>query len=405
VNESVRPSTADARQVKPLPPEIQRITVPESFSPSQWARLEACPLSVWAEKAGELPESIEMVVGRILHDVRARYRLVSREAPTALDELLVDVVEEYETRLRGNPDTAGLIPVPQVFGQRKWVDVKLRLRAWAEGQLPTRARRSREAVTGQDGITPSSELRLGDERPWNVPRRRLRGRPDHASLTSDGALEIVDYKSGNVLDREGVLPSVVDQLHLYALMSESLTDRPVRLSVQGRQRIPIEWGEAERAAIVSRLSSLSDDYPAGALLDASTVARPGSNCVGCRVRPQCQSYLHDVPCWWPNTGEHPRPLPLDSWGTLRRRSSDFSGSTLHIEDAAGRAVLISGIHPRHGVDTVDVGDEVYGFTLAAGEDQFMHGRWLHPRAFHERSPSARWRSAASPIFYARHRHA
>ena len=223
------------------------------------------------------------------------------------------------------------------------------------------------------------------------------------SIAPDGGLESVDYKSGNVLDREGVLPPVVDQLHLYALMSESLTERPIRLSVQGRQRIPIEWGESERAAIASRLSSLSDGYPVGELLDANTVARPGSNCVGCRLRPQCGSYLHAVPSWWPNTGEHPRPLPLDSWGTVRRRSPDPLGATLHIEDAAGRTVLISGIDPRHGVETADAGDEVYGFTLAAGEDQLMHGRWLHPRAFHERSPSARWRSA-SPAFYTRQKH-
>lgn len=390
--------------MKALPPAIEQITVPESFSPSQWARLEACPLSVWAEKAGVLPESIEVVVGRILHDVRARYRSISRDASTTLDALLSDVVEEYEIQLRDNPDTAALIPIPQAFGQRKWVDVKLRLRAWAESRLPTRAPRSREMGAREPGGTPSSSLRLGDEAPWNVPNLRLRGRPDHVSIAPDGALEIVDYKSGNVFDREGVLPPVVDQLHLYALMSESLTDRPVRLSVQGRQGIPIEWGESERTAIVSRLSSLSEAYPAGELLDASTVARPGSNCVGCRLRPQCERYLHDVPRWWPNTGEHPRPLPLDSWGTLRHRSPGPLGSTLHIEDAAGRTVLISGIDPRHGVETAEVGDEVYGFTLAAGEDQFMHGRWLHPRAFHERSPSARWRSATSPAFFTRQRH-
>jgi hypothetical protein len=44
---------------------------------------------------------------------------------------------------------------------------------------------------------------------------------------------------------------------------------------------------------------------------------------------------------------------------------------------------------------------VYAFGLAAGEDQFMHGRPLHPRAFHEHSPSPRWESAPCPRFYVR----
>jgi CRISPR/Cas system-associated exonuclease Cas4 (RecB family) len=386
--------------VDQLPTPIVEVEVPESFAPSQWEQLEMCPLSVWAQNRGALPESVEITVGRILHDVRAHF-VASTEGQDAprLASLLSDTVAEYEQRLRSDPATACLTPIRQVFGRRKWSDAEARLRRWSTAPPIQRGPRQGGHSLGESLTTVRPTISFGVERPWNVPALRLRGRPDEACVAPDGSIEIVDYKSGSIVDRQGVRSSVATQLHLYALMAEYVTGRSVRLFVHGRQRISIEWDESRRAQTSERVQSASIKYSPGTVLPANQVANPGSHCVGCRLRAQCPRYLHEAPTWWPNTGAHPRPLPLDVWGTLRARGRDSVSSILHLDDPAGRRVVISGIDRRHGVDTIVADEEVYAFGLAGGEDQFMHGRPLHPRAFHERSPSPRWESAPCPRFY------
>lgn len=385
-----------------LPSSLVHVTVPECFAPSQWQQLEACPLSVWAQAPGALPESAEVIIGRILHDVRERF-VATKPTPNApaLSTILSNIVEAYEKRLRSNPTTASLAPIAEMFGRRKWVDAEARLRKWA-AELPiqkaTRPARNRQ---NNSSSAVGATLAFGEERTWYVPELRLRGRPDQAWIAADGCVEIVDYKSGNVVDRQGVHASIVTQLQLYALMAEHVTGRTVRLFVHGRQRIAIEWNDSEKAKIVVRVQSFSDTYPIGAVLPVTEGSEAGSHCVGCRLRAQCPRYLRDIPSWWPNTGEHPRPLSLDAWGVVSSSRRDSLGWTLHLDDPVGRSVEISGIADRHEVDSAATGRYVYGFGLAAGEDQFMHGRPLHPRAFHERSPSPRWRSAPCSTFYVR----
>ena len=375
--------------------------MPESFAPSRWEQLEACPLSVWSQNLGALPEGIEILVGRILHDVRAQFvaRGAEGNAPT-LSSLLHDTTAEYEQRLCIDPSTACLTPIADAFGRRRWFDAEARLRIWSATLASQRPRKREEAHNeGGPFATHGPTISFGVERPWNAPALRLRGRPDEASVAADGAIEIVDYKSGRVIDREGVQSSIATQLQLYALMAEHLTGRSVRLFVQGRGRIPIEWDESDRARIAERVSLMSAKYWPKAVQSAEEVSRPGPHCVGCRLRPQCPRYLREVSAWWPNTGHNPRPLPLDAWGRVRECGRDPLGNVVHLDDPAGRRVVISGIDVRHGLETVRLDEELYAFGLAAGEDQFMHGRALHPRAFHEHSPSARWASSPCPMFF------
>lgn len=387
--------------MRQLPAPIVEVEVPESFAPSRWEQLEACPLSVWSQNLGVLPDTIEMIVGRILHDVRARFVASSTERDSiGLSSLLRDTVAEYEQRLRSDAETACLTPITQVFGGRKWIDAEARLRRWS-ASVPIQKKRPHQVghSQGEPFTTLRPTLSFGMERSWNVPALRLRGRPDEAYIAQDGSVEIVDYKSGNVVDREGVHSSIVTQLHLYALMAEHVTGRSVRLFVHGRQRISIEWDDSSRDRTAERLRSVATKYAPRHVLPATEVSNPGSHCVGCSLRAQCRRYLRETPVWWPNTGAHPRPLPLDVWGTLRTRGRDSVGSILHLDDPAGRRVVIAGIDHRHGVETIHADEDVYAFGLAAGEDQFMHGRSLHPRAFHERSGSPRWDSSPCPRFY------
>jgi len=349
----------------------------------------------------DLPESIEMIVGRVLHEARERYTSTAGTAGAeGVSTLLKGIVQEYEERLGSDPATASLTPLAHVFGRRKWIDAEIRLRKWA-GTSVRQARQDAQRLVGQFSASASAlgETPLGIERTWSVPSLRLVGRPDLARLADDGAIEIIDYKSGNIFDRDGIHQSIVTQLKLYALMANFITGRNIRLFVHARQNVAIEWNELEKAKLSERVESLSNGYVAGIVMPATAVSSPGTHCIGCRLRAQCPRYLREMPDFWPNNGENPRPLPLDAWGVVRDQVRDSRGWTLNLDDPAGRQVVISGIDERHGIHEGRLGRNVYAFALAGGEDRLMHGRSLHPRAFHEHSPSPRWESSPCPTFY------
>ena len=97
-------------------------------------------------------------------------------------------------------------------------------------------------------------------------------------------------------------------------------------------------------------------------------------------------YLDMAPRWWPNRSGHPRPLPLDVWGTVRSLRRDDKGVTVGLEDPAGREVRIGGVDPERGLSDAREGDTLYLFELEATEPRIHHGARIHPRNFREVPP-------------------
>jgi hypothetical protein len=206
--------------------------------------------------------------------------------------------------------------------------------------------------------------------------------------TTDGAIEVVDFKSGTIVDDgEEPLQRYATQVWLYALAIEKvLGTPPVRLYLEGGERVPVPWNIDVRESCTQLLTDVLDEFQQGDALSASEVGRPGPWCRLCRLRPCCPAYLDAVPKWWPNNGGAPRPLPLDVWGTVRDIRASAGGVTVEIEDCAGRSVRIEGLDERRGVDELDAGDAIYFFGLEATEPMIHHGSRLQPRNFHEMPP-------------------
>ena len=393
----------------PLPRRIVSVEAPEAFHPSSFVRLEECPLSVLGVRSARESEILVVhptaYLGVVLHHVRQEVLEgrwgASTTARAAADAIFKAALSEVEAALAVEPATAGLVPLRTAVGRRKWRTRTQDLWAWADSvpSVGTAAPPRLVAVLGARGLraTPAVDsVDLGTERSLSSHVLRLRGRPDWSGGGGRGRVAIVDFKSGQVFDRDGnLLEEHVTQLQLYALIvEEARPDVRVSLYLEQGARIPVPWGAGPRERIRARLASMSARVPRGARLPSSDVADPGTHCRRCRIRPCCPAYLATAPPWWPDRVENPRPLPLDVWGEIKSAKTDPTGGlSIRLEDAAGRAVRVDGLAPRHGAGSLVPGEQVWLFDLESSEDRSQHGVIVQPRNFHERPPGPRWSEA------------
>jgi RecB family exonuclease len=394
-----------------LPVAASPCEVPRFFAPSTWDRLERCPFSVWARGDSErLPNTPEAIIGTLLHAARKEILergLVGEQRSDEVKSLLTSMVAAEEERLARSEQYRDIVPLAQVVGPRRWLEMTLELRLWARTASADFARRPQRPTRDVPVASPSparpddqDAFAYGMERAWTSVRCRLKGRPDEARLAADGVVEIIDYKSGDRLDSEGkLLPAVQTQLRLYMLMAEVLTNRPARGYVQGREVTEVAWGPRERSQIEERVTALVSRFAGATVVSGEAAAKAGRHCIGCRMRPTCTVYLRDVPQWWDNSGKHERPLPYDAWGVIAECKRDALGWSVMLDDVAGRRVLLRGISDRHGLEDLAAGELVFAFGLEPTEDTNVHGRRLHPRSFHERSPGPRWPDASQVRVY------
>jgi hypothetical protein len=281
--------------------------------------MERCALGVWgAYEPPPLPESIRSIVGRLFH--RAREVILERgvlgaTSPKQVDDIVAAMMCRVESELAAEQSGAEILPLRTTFGVRPWMNLVAGLKIWAKSRdgVPRPTRRATRLAAVGDG--KGDAFGVGTEPTWSSQVLRLRGRPDEAGF-DDATLVVTEYKTGRVATRGGrLLPSIAAQMHLYLLMGEVLSGRVARGRVSGHVTVDVPWNGESRLVTRDRVQQMSNRFDSGATIAASAAARPGPHCIACRLRPRCASYLADVPAWWRNDSQHPRPLPLDVWGT------------------------------------------------------------------------------------------
>lgn len=387
----------------PLPLPLESVPHPAYFWPSRWSATEACALSVWGEAGATdlLPPVPEGVFGTVLHEARRRFRAEWDGMGSAKDRMkkcLSDVLDLAERDLVTSGHSE-LVPLESHVGWHRWQDRTKRLYAWAASQHPSLRRRNASAPPSgpshAHGPVVGNKFGVGVEPLWQSEALRLRGRPDEVWRDESGDLCISDFKSGRVTDESTeVVEAIRVQLHLYALMAEELAPgTKIKLLVSGASDHALAWGSRERKDTRDRLRSVSDAFPKGDASTAASMAAPGRQCVGCRIRHLCSRYLEIAPSWWPNEQGHPRPLPWDVWGQVTCIRSSQQAWSMEMRDRAGRSVQVEGVVRSRPLDHVSPLDELYLFGLEPAEDVRPHGLPIQPRNFYEIAPGPPWRSA------------
>jgi CRISPR/Cas system-associated exonuclease Cas4 (RecB family) len=391
-----------------LPEPISSVTVPSVFHPSGFTRLEACPLSVLGHPSDDPGECLgthpTAYLGTILHHVRcelAEGRWGDVQDPLqAADDLFAAAVQDVEHELGVRPDTADLVPLRESVGRRRWKRGSRDLRTWAMSQRPQDIEQPPRKLTlvrprARSAPEELPTVVLGSEKAVSNASLRLRGRPDSSQKTGPKEIELVDYKSGLIKDRDDrLLDEHLVQLQLYALMIEAaFPGFTIHPFVEQADRTEVPWGPIEREQITERLDEVSARLPAEAVLSASEVSSPGRHCRTCRLRPVCTAYLDQAPGWWRAVQDSPRPLPNDVWGTVTTVVRDRDSVSIRITDATGRRVRVDGLLDPQIVTAISEGHFVWLFDLEASEDTEQHGTLVHPRNFHQYLPGPGWERA------------
>lgn len=402
----------DAPGEKPpiLPPVLDEVRPPALLSPSRFADLLRCPLSVIHGLREEelLPPHPLAVLGEVIHDVMHAVRSMALGSQEKIQDTVVEVFEERlgaaEACLAAEPSTRHLAPIRRAVGRTAWRQRETRLRAWAAtlsdlsaGRIGRQSTRPlRRERRDWEGSSATVQVPTGSERPMRLPDSRLSGRPDRIERDSDGVFHITDLKTGSIRDKEGQpLRDYALQVKLYGLMVERIDpDARVRLWLEGSERVEVPWDDAVRAETEELLNETLSDLPDDLSLPADSLAREGPQCGRCRIRHRCPRYRIVAPTWWRTTSTTKLVAPFDTWGTLLEVSTkDGRSYEVLLRDAADRKVRVSGLEAGLEIGDLRDGDRIWFFDLEPSETLPQHSVFVHPRNFHGERPSRAWSDA------------
>jgi len=399
-----------AMEIPELPPPVDIVRVPSCFSPSNFADLLQCPLSVLHGLGDHelLPPNPHALLGTLIHRVMDRVRRSAPDSEEAAVKTAIGVFDEIlraeERRLNTDIATRELVPLRRAVGRTAWRNRLAYLKTWAAAAATTHGRGNRSfhalgyrpaRSTPNTLSARTNTVQSGTERPLVLPELRLSGRPDRLERDIDGTIHVTDLKTGPVSDREGRPDDrYALQVRLYALMLERIEPGvKVRLWLEGAQRIEVPWDDTIRAAVNETLWEVSTLLPEGKPLAAETVASTGRHCWKCRIRHRCPLYLREAPNWWVRTSVVGPVAPFDVWGCVL--DTELGGSQaagMEIRDAAGRRVRLRGLESR-SCGIPHPGTTVWFFNLEPSENLPAHGVYAHPRNFHGNAPSRAWPDA------------
>ncbi len=387
-----------------LPHSLDAVRPPFYLSPSRFADLLRCPLSVLhgLRSSDQLPPHPTAILGTLVHDAMHALRRdpdVLREDPSGAARAVFEgLLSETEARLMEDAATSRLVPLDRAVGMTRWLQRKSRLLNWA-GSLARRDEHVRPVGRGEGegrrssarvGNDTAGALPTGSERTLKVHELRLAGRVDLIERDADGTVHVTDLKSGAVSDEGGgPLAEYSLQLRLYGLMVEALAPgSAVRLWLEGSERVEVPWDEAGRSEVAEQLRGVLSTLPEDSPIAADSLANPGRHCRWCRVRHRCPGYRRAAPTWWGEVSTTEPVAPFDTWGTPLDVLAKEDGSyDVTLRDAADRPVMVSGLASAPWAGDVAEGTLLWFFGLEPSETLPLHGAYAHPRNFHERRHS------------------
>lgn len=382
--------------MRTLPEALQAIDVPDRLATSLlggWSRCVA-KLALVSQRSSPalapLPGGPAAAKGTLAHRVIERW--IKGEGPDDPAKLFAAVYEHLRDELQADPSRAAFAELAEVLGAAEWSG----FRAWVLGRCEASGRAAAHRKQGY-ASEGTKQIRLtGVEVPLASEELRLKGRADRIRQLAAETYEIRDFKSGAALDDDGeVKESVALQLQAYGLMFlETRPDADLMLVVDIGEEIPVAFDEAARAHAREQIKALLTPVPVAGRYSMGSLATPGADCLGCRVRHLCSAYLAQAPSWWLAYPDRSTRISYDNWGTIKAMSEGVGGIDVTLEDAAGRRVRIDRLDRRHGLTAAHLGRVLWLFELeSAGPARDFKGQRYHPRVFHELPRDRRERRA------------
>jgi putative RecB family exonuclease len=254
------------------------VSLPPSLSPSSIASFKECPLAFKFSYVHRLPQppSPWTSKGTLVH--RALELLMGRPAPDRTVEHALDDLATATAELASHPDFVDLELTPDEWADFHASAAQL-VRRYFELEDPT-------AVT-PIGLELKLEARLGN--------LRVRGIIDRLDLDDDGALVVIDYKTGAVPGERFETKSLAG-VHMYALLCEQMLGRrPARVQLyylSKPEAIIATPTEQSVNGVAQRTTALWSAI-AGACARDDFRPKPGRLCDFCTFKPYCPAHGGD----------------------------------------------------------------------------------------------------------------
>lgn len=384
-----------------LPTPLQRTFVPEVFPVSSVANYRCCKLRLLAS-ARELKESHlisgpQAALGSVVHRTYERWAKESGMDPLALFD---DEVRREARTLAADSRRSHFSDLTKTRSFVEWRN----LRATVKARCATISKSRPARQIAADSL-PHPNANTGPEKWLKSASLRLVGRADRIDRSTNGLLNVRDFKTGRVFDEDGqVLPETSLQLRLYALLVEAAWPGcEVELTLEiGGAELSITWDADAKTETLRHLTSATESLSTGTELDCPILARIGSECCHCPIRHRCTAYLNAAPGWWNQIPQAVAAIPADTWGTLTSITSRSDLIEIQLKDAAGREISVTGLRDRTGFSAIRPGDTLFFFGVErTGSGIGWNGQQFQPHAFHELPPDKSLRRAwALEIFHA-----
>lgn len=381
--------------MKRIPLPVQRVEIPNYFSPTALVQSGECILKVVLgsrqNDAPRLPSHPAAELGKVLHTLLERSvsgAIHCDSLPEELSRLLV----QTEQRLSENPETAHFVPLSETLSLVGWHNKRRDILMAVEAIRSSFDNRNSECtrLRGEDKprVFSSSWPSAGRyaEVVVEAEELRLRGRLDSLEVEGHDEITIRDYKTGKIVGMDGTVDSkIVKQLRIYALAIASIRPNATlrALVSSGRETHEIGLGEDELTCVREWLRDLLNRLPIGETVESQSLANPGQSCRFCQHRHVCPSYLEYAPTVW-RDGTLDGPLPNDVWGVATKVDVENDFISVEIRDPVGRRVRVSRLAARHAIPTrLPEETPIYFFGLGNSGKGVSNGRHFGPRNFFE----------------------
>jgi len=282
-----------------IPAPIHQVRIAATASPSLLSRANSCAMRVFGrdkETGSFLPQLIAgpyVEIGTLIHKA-IELANNSENIEEVFEKLLDKRIKELELDDRRNHYSN----LQESLGSRYWAK-RLEIILASKGILPAvdfdevirvETPKTRQNFNPKDLDFPSVSMEV----PVFNNEMKLGGFIDQLNLLEDGTIRIIDLKTGDLTDDNG-LPKFeyVVQLAAYEKLCRNIwPDSPIECVLDNGSELIVDITQEIRTDIEVRLAELSQliDGLENKVVDASVVQSLGQSCFTCPIRFICGAY-------------------------------------------------------------------------------------------------------------------
>ncbi len=277
---------------------LDRVTRTKPFSPSKISLINSCPLRYLLETESHpsisRPSNIYALTGTAIHKVIEDNLSNPSVSGVEIKKQFIGALDSLALNNKRGPlicwvyekfGLSGIITGERVISYVQ--QIKRLLDKYGKDK-------SLERSGTNLPIHKDEFSKLGSEKWFELAKLEVAGKIDLTYLDDEGVIHVVDFKSGNVIDDEG-LPKeeYLLQIGVYGLMVEDSTSHSnLQLELVGSHT---GWSggldESLRGRVVDLITYAKNILPLNKEIDASKISITGHHCLSCKSRFACGEYV------------------------------------------------------------------------------------------------------------------